>query len=665
MNLRRLEEFFATKSYPTPNIEFLQPFLDKSKDNLKSESQHKKSKSKGSSTGTRAPKYYDLHLHEDLQMKKVVVLKHLDKALASICDEFLNPGHPVHLLPTDSFTRTPDHSYISDKADSFLRLREAANLIDNRRRIEHEEVVRQSYNIYNAPAFTSLASRLAFLTESNILNWSTTHNEPQENAIADGFLSFNSDLRRRLAGLPTSIQNDIELIYKHKLDTLAVWEDKSPFAGSETTMTKLVQPQNPFHWRTCQIGVQADQKKQNVCSVKYHDIDGHVAVTGRRTGPDAKDRMFLEEAIRLSQQSVDTDGDDGDEDYSKLGDPTNKKAGDMLQQVWAAAVKHDCTFMVLSSGKFEVICVRERETGTMYLSKLLRPAESDNPAHCKLHVALYIHAYRDALDRAKQMDSFFQPDVPQDRLPRLYRLQFAKMPMPDSYPNLIQELRTKQFIKLRLSTKHEDSSNYRLWQNISSLNTEISALETSSPPQPRSVSEWSFDTDRATPATSSRVFSTIAFKQSQSFSDKLVIKFAEGKRQCEDLALQFRFHRDVEGMAGNDHGLRAFGLFQQIGANPLFCAMIMEHAGTGYARNSKHCKEHKEGFHTLLEKIHSQGLVHGNLQRDHLLMKKDGKVAFVGSRAFKGKQCELEELRNDEMELLRRWVPLDSSPVQQ
>ncbi|KAF9563602.1 hypothetical protein CPC08DRAFT_319670 [Agrocybe pediades] len=47
-------------------------------------------------------------------------------------------------------------------------------------------------------------------------------------------------------------------------------------------------------------------------------------------------------------------------------------------------------------------------------------------------------------------------------------------------------------------------------------------------------------------------------------------------------------------------------------------------AGCLYARNSKRCKDHKEGFHTLLQKIHSQGMVHGNLQRDHLLMNEDG-----------------------------------------
>lgn len=53
--------------------------------------------------------------------------------------------------------------------------------------------------------------------------------------------------------------------------------------------------------------------------------------------------------------------------------------------------------MVLHSGNQELICLRHRATGTLYISRMIKPAE---PGYVKLHIGLYLAIWRDAVVRA-------------------------------------------------------------------------------------------------------------------------------------------------------------------------------------------------------------------------------------------------------------------------
>ncbi|KAF9563611.1 hypothetical protein CPC08DRAFT_721561 [Agrocybe pediades] len=215
-----------------------------------------------------------------------------------------------------------------------------------------------------------------------------------------------------------------------------------------------------------------------------------------------------------------------------------------------------------------------------------------------------------------------------------------------SYSKLIRDLQSKEFFEIRLSKKLKEDLKYEFWQNISSgiVTNNVFASEDFHADYPQQLT--------------SKVYYVTASHGAHSFSKKLVIKIAEGKRQYEELVFQLCFHQRFA--KDNFFGLRSFGIFRMVGADPWFCAMVMENAGPIYNRSAKYCKDNKLHFLHALKEIHSTGIAHGNLQRDHLLMNIDGKVAIVGCKdgGKEGADSELRELCVEEIKLLERWLPL-------
>ncbi|CAA7258821.1 unnamed protein product [Cyclocybe aegerita] len=72
-----------------------------------------------------------------------------------------------------------------------------------------------------------------------------------------------------------------------------------------------------------------------------------------------------------------------------------------------------------------------RKTQTLYLSFLIVPHRDTDLTHGKLHVALYILAYKDAVARARKLDALLSS--PPSNLPFRYQLNFHKAPS-DSKP---------------------------------------------------------------------------------------------------------------------------------------------------------------------------------------------------------------------------------------
>ncbi len=66
----------------------------------------------------------------------------------------------------------------------------------------------------------------------------------------------------------------------------------------------------------------------------------------------------------------------------------------------------DATFITLSSGNFEMICLRVRGTQTLYISKVLRVDRQPFPlpTHLALHTAIDIAAFNDAVSRGVRND---------------------------------------------------------------------------------------------------------------------------------------------------------------------------------------------------------------------------------------------------------------------
>ena len=71
----------------------------------------------------------------------------------------------------------------------------------------------------------------------------------------------------------------------------------------------------------------------------------------------------------------------------------------------AQAVKVDGTVIVLNSGNYELVCLRHRETKTLYVSDLIEPPKCSGPGYGRLHVGIYIAAVQGAIDRMMQAGS--------------------------------------------------------------------------------------------------------------------------------------------------------------------------------------------------------------------------------------------------------------------
>lgn len=101
---------------------------------------------------------------------------------------------------------------------------------------------------------------------------------------------------------------------------------------------------------------------------------------------------------------------------------------------------NDCSVIIIHSGRFEIICIRERETGTLYLSDVIEVTSSQKPAHGKLHIGLYLISYRDTLERAKHLENLLRSKAPSTSWPRLYHLTFGEESYPPrfSLPSLLK-----------------------------------------------------------------------------------------------------------------------------------------------------------------------------------------------------------------------------------
>ncbi|TFK68878.1 hypothetical protein BDN72DRAFT_959960 [Pluteus cervinus] len=76
---------------------------------------------------------------------------------------------------------------------------------------------------------------------------------------------------------------------------------------------------------------------------------------------------------------------------------------DLVQHAWTHAVRHDTTFLIMNTGNFERIAIRHRASQTLYLSGIVDVSQCENPAYGKIHAGLYLSIVQDALDRMQQV----------------------------------------------------------------------------------------------------------------------------------------------------------------------------------------------------------------------------------------------------------------------
>ncbi|KAJ7173380.1 hypothetical protein C8R46DRAFT_1348074 [Mycena filopes] len=111
----------------------------------------------------------------------------------------------------------------------------------------------------------------------------------------------------------------------------------------------------------------------------------------------------------------------------------NRSTEDFINHGWNEAVIEDSTFIVFTNGVFERIGIRHRETQTLLLSDLIEVPRSD-PSYARIHIGLYITAYRDAVNRYLQIREANKTPVAESR-PRVTRGSATKRGSPEMDEN--------------------------------------------------------------------------------------------------------------------------------------------------------------------------------------------------------------------------------------
>ncbi|KAJ6614728.1 hypothetical protein B0H10DRAFT_130605 [Mycena sp. CBHHK59/15] len=325
------------------------------------------------SANTRPPKHYDMHLHPGLILK---------------CVQYLpsNTSMPIRFCGI-----VDDALEHRDESTANLDFPTTLNLAgwDDARFMTHEKSVAKYYQATTASWAPSLAHTLAFQdpNEVSAVHFTqTSADAPGNGAISDGFLTLDiMNVREAKIGLSPEAKTDLELLEDERFcnSVVANWEFKSLAAGTKDVMDAvgvIAHNKCPFPWIRC--------RSLDNCSNKTQHLDryGAVRVTGDRMGLDAAGSNLLslpDEAegipsngsgtLFFSSEESTVDESQGSEFDSSILSLPEMKARHMLQQIWAQAVKHDTTFLVLHCGNYEYIGIRHRATQTLYLSELIIP----------------------------------------------------------------------------------------------------------------------------------------------------------------------------------------------------------------------------------------------------------------------------------------------------
>lgn len=216
------------------------------------------------SNGTRGPAFYDMHLHPDLRLKKIVIDDGLPKLISRVCDQCFDNDHSALDLPVDK--NFPDNEMRLDGvAKSLPIINEGSLAVD--------------YSTTTGLFCSKVASTLAFSLDrwDSLFEWGTNSRYHQKHGIADGFLSITED-QKVLSKLSEEDQEHISMLSKHHINQFAIWEFKSLVAGKLEVMQEIEKLEGDFRWTTC----------NSAKDCLRHTTMGRRTVTGRKSGPDAR-----------------------------------------------------------------------------------------------------------------------------------------------------------------------------------------------------------------------------------------------------------------------------------------------------------------------------------------------------------------------------------------
>ncbi|KAM6503004.1 hypothetical protein JOM56_002981 [Amanita muscaria] len=633
------------------------------------------------STTTRKPAFFDMHLSSKLVLKRVVRLPSLVQDLAKNADKALNAASNT-LPPLGGFVTAVERA---------------------RDRYVIEEVVTDEKGVVNfyekttAKYCSPLASKLALHPSSSssgwrsLLNW--TPSVPfSADAIMDGQLCFieggTKEKAAQRAAILESMEGRNRLFLEEKRRTpLATWEIKSLTAGGVEVMSAILNL-GKFFWTFC---------NDTCASIPKHQEEIE-KVRRVRVGPDAQAPPWitrpassrlppsLPRASRSSEHgspAKDKDKkrkrDDEDEAYKDRHDMTAQKdeaykdrhdisAQSIVQQAWAQAVRVDGTVIVLHSGNHELVCLRHRESQTLYVSNVIEPPTCVEPGYGKLHVGVYIAVIEDAIDRwqQQQQSSTSQPKPPGDggnsiaievRWPELCQ-PFDK---PDEQQETIHVASNRDVVLLYLKYDIYDSPIPASF--LRSPPSIMANTRCPIPPLSRRIRSYGLEDCLTIVLTSEigRGATGVVHRGTlkPEISDgavplDVVVKLAFDFEQRDDLKGEYGVYCDLKSK-GVQGIATVLGFFDD--SEDGACALVMRYAGVPLDTESQRVlsvSDCKSALSTL-ESIHRAGILHGDIRQENILM---GDLGVTIIDFGHSKQCNDQEAKDKELALFRYFLGL-------
>ncbi|KDR66188.1 hypothetical protein GALMADRAFT_1205041 [Galerina marginata CBS 339.88] len=211
------------------------------------------------STVTRETNFFDMHLHPDLRLKRVVFLDDLPETLSNFCDKLSqNPSELPRAAPG-----TFDVDYPMNEG-----------IIDEKTLQDHWLTVSKCY----CPVASGLCFKDSWEPHFQI---NVVAAGPRKDfGVADGYLS-----PRDPESLSKEQRKDLDLLKKHGLSNFLIWEFKSLASGPHILQNLRELVDEDFTWTGCQERSVNDEP--SVGCGQAHRVGGRLSVTGRRTGPDS------------------------------------------------------------------------------------------------------------------------------------------------------------------------------------------------------------------------------------------------------------------------------------------------------------------------------------------------------------------------------------------
>ncbi|KAF8955586.1 hypothetical protein BDZ97DRAFT_263002, partial [Flammula alnicola] len=367
--------------------------------------------------------------------------------------------------------------------------------------------------------------------------------------------------------------------------------------------------------------------------------------------------------------------------------PPSKKACYIIQQVYAQLVRNDATFAVISSGNFEIIVRRHRESQTLHLSHLIQVSKDDNPSHYKLHVSLYIMAFFDSLDRAKQLEdiastiqgaiwlTYYQRNYHYDYLnyqlggfPSTQTAQEEEAATNIMNEELLSQLAAADKVAIKLPRFiRSDETHHIFYRKPLSSDARVKVVAIHEGPDedldPGSkfgeVSEeevvgtvepcLEFESQicdehvelEIEPLEDSSMETSVwsvtltrirnngtAIPEKQCYAGRLILKFAMTKGKQKRLQNEYAIYSKLSD-AGASFLVRHFGLFTSVNDDLGYDALIMDYGGTALSVLLKSQgfqgtkARHYQRFLKAVESLHGLKYLHNGLTSDHVLFHKN------------------------------------------